>query len=197
VEPQQGPVKLPEGHPPACRQSGPADPRQQGQGEAFQDPPISCTCGRIRYSVIVSRCPETTCPELCHRTVYCEGSRDCVYMLHPKESAPPPLQYTLSKSAILVNRPVLLATPAPDCHHLQGWFALFASEKEVYLCKDDSISWLSRYNSCPLAITENCTPLQQSTTVQVNDKLDKIDKSTKAKTTCDYIRTYPVISVRE
>jgi hypothetical protein len=32
---------------------------------------------------------------------------------------------------------------------MQGWFALFASEKEIYLCKDDSISWLSRYlHSC-------------------------------------------------
>ena len=27
---------------------------------------------------------------------------------------------------------------------LQGWFALFLGEQEIYLCKDDSISWLSR-----------------------------------------------------
>ena len=28
---------------------------------------------------------------------------------------------------------------------LQGWFALFISAQEIYLCKDDSFSWLSRY----------------------------------------------------
>lgn len=27
---------------------------------------------------------------------------------------------------------------------LQGWFALFVGEQEIYLCKDDSISWISR-----------------------------------------------------